>query len=397
MAPLRALGLLLLAAALLAPARAVVDWQWRVGRATNYGAAGDPWSIHVGSCGYYYLDPTVNKGWDVAAITDAAPDYKGSCGRCYEIACAPMHLTDGYGQGMDRNAACRDPGASVTVMVTDTCPCDYPANYYSNKRWCCGDYMHFDLSSWAFEKLGERKWGVMGVHYREVPCDHCPDRPAQLPPGVAPSAAVQDPPPGWAPSRDKRPWGKMCDGAQQGQPQQQQQGQGQGAGQGAGQGQGGGDVLSWANWSYRARGAWTEASSGGATASCTTLQGGGAARYNRGAGGALQGKRRLVLTVKLDGSGQVPDVTLALASTRKGQCRGVDLRSLGGQRSGGWAALSVPLNNFAWWAGGWQSDGADFGGCGGGGGIGGWDVDEVRLRNKWGGDQALCLADVRFE
>lgn len=28
---------------------------------------------------------------------------------------------------------------------------------YSNKRWCCGDQQHFDLSVWAFERLAETK------------------------------------------------------------------------------------------------------------------------------------------------------------------------------------------------------------------------------------------------
>jgi hypothetical protein len=46
----------------------------------HYGGAGDPWTIHYGSCGYYYLDPTRNKGWDVAALPDAVGDFSGSCG-----------------------------------------------------------------------------------------------------------------------------------------------------------------------------------------------------------------------------------------------------------------------------------------------------------------------------
>jgi hypothetical protein len=41
------------------------------------------------------------------------------------------------------------------VMITDTCPCYYPDNYASNKRWCCGDMYHLDLSVWAFEKVCE--------------------------------------------------------------------------------------------------------------------------------------------------------------------------------------------------------------------------------------------------
>ena len=50
------------------------------------------------------------------------------------------------------------------------CPCYYPGNYASNKRWCCGDMYHLDLSVWAFEKLAQTKWGVIGVEWRDVPC-----------------------------------------------------------------------------------------------------------------------------------------------------------------------------------------------------------------------------------
>lgn len=37
------------------------------------------------------------------------------------------------------------------------------ANYYSNKRWCCGDMDHFDISVWAFERLASTKWGVIAL------------------------------------------------------------------------------------------------------------------------------------------------------------------------------------------------------------------------------------------
>ena len=60
-------------------------------------------------------------GWDVVAISDTAPDYQGSCGKCKEIKCKPMSFRDGYGETLDRNSACYDPSASVVVMVTDTC------------------------------------------------------------------------------------------------------------------------------------------------------------------------------------------------------------------------------------------------------------------------------------
>lgn len=35
-----------------------------------------------------------------------------------------------------------------------------------------------DVSVWAFEKLADKKWGVIGIKYRRVPCDHRPNNPA---------------------------------------------------------------------------------------------------------------------------------------------------------------------------------------------------------------------------
>lgn len=32
-----------------------------------------------------------------------------------------MHITDGYGSGLDRTDVCYDPSKSVTVMITDSC------------------------------------------------------------------------------------------------------------------------------------------------------------------------------------------------------------------------------------------------------------------------------------
>eukprot|EP01026_Neomeris_dumetosa_P037615 TRINITY_DN30494_c0_g1_i11.p2 TRINITY_DN30494_c0_g1~~TRINITY_DN30494_c0_g1_i11.p2 ORF type:complete len:261 (+),score=32.57 TRINITY_DN30494_c0_g1_i11:162-944(+) len=37
---------------------------------------------------------------------------------------------------------------------------------------------HLDLSIWAFEKLADPKWGVIGLQYRRVSCDYQPDKPA---------------------------------------------------------------------------------------------------------------------------------------------------------------------------------------------------------------------------
>ena len=46
---------------------------------------------------------------------------------------------DGYGTPIDRTSGvCYDPNHSVVVTIVDACPCNYAANAYSNKRWCCG-------------------------------------------------------------------------------------------------------------------------------------------------------------------------------------------------------------------------------------------------------------------
>lgn len=90
---------------------------------------------------------------------------------------------------------CRDPDQSVVVRTVDNCPCNYPGNYYSNKRWCCGDSgsgsAHFDLSVWAFEKLAKsNSIGVMAVSFRQVPCDYRPSNPA---PGISSPSPAEKP------------------------------------------------------------------------------------------------------------------------------------------------------------------------------------------------------------
>ncbi len=49
-------------------------------------------------------------------------------------------------------------------------------------RRCCGDVPHYDLSVYAFEKLADLSWGVIGINWRRVPCDH---QPAQQAPPIA--------------------------------------------------------------------------------------------------------------------------------------------------------------------------------------------------------------------
>jgi hypothetical protein len=165
----------------------------------------DAWSIHSGSCGYGQLAEDVGTGWDVAALSDAAWDYKGSCGKCKEVRCKPMGFNDGYGAWLDRTNVCYDTSASVVVMITDTCPCYYPGNAYSNKRWCCGDMYHLDLSLWAYEKLADVKWGVIAVEWRDVSCTYKPQKQAYKPwGGKSPMPDWYKPRPGWNRWQDKR-------------------------------------------------------------------------------------------------------------------------------------------------------------------------------------------------
>ena len=78
-------------------------------------------------------------------------------------------------------------------------------NFFSNKRWCCGDLYHFDLSAWAFEKLADTKWGVIGVEWRDVPCSHRPAKPAAKPYGTRTAMpSGYQPRPGFSRWMDKR-------------------------------------------------------------------------------------------------------------------------------------------------------------------------------------------------
>eukprot|EP01025_Chloroclados_australasicus_P007671 TRINITY_DN12532_c0_g1_i2.p4 TRINITY_DN12532_c0_g1~~TRINITY_DN12532_c0_g1_i2.p4 ORF type:complete len:199 (+),score=1.47 TRINITY_DN12532_c0_g1_i2:126-722(+) len=164
----------------------VLTWPtfgWHYGRATFYGNEPWYWPIHRGSCGYGYLCKDEGTGWDVAAISDQHWAYSYSCGICFEVKCNPASFTDGYGQTLDRTQSCYDPEASVVVMIVDVCACNYAGNSYSNRRWCCGDTDHFDLSVWAFEKLASLEVGVISLNYQQVSCDHQPYKRAYAPYG----------------------------------------------------------------------------------------------------------------------------------------------------------------------------------------------------------------------
>lgn len=145
---------------------------WEVGRST-FAYNEDGMDLNQAACRFGTIDPSKGLGLQVAAISDANPTYGGSCGRCYEIKCAPMIFKDGLNNTVDRTNACFND-KTIVVRIVDTCPCNYPKNPTSNKRWCCGDMTHFDTSYWAISKLADPKYGVVGINYRQVPCDFAP-------------------------------------------------------------------------------------------------------------------------------------------------------------------------------------------------------------------------------
>jgi len=61
---------------------------------------------------------------------------------------------------------------SVTVMITDSCPCGHPNP--SNQRHCCGgeadDGRHLDLSYAAFDSVALRHRGLVDIKYRKTDC-----------------------------------------------------------------------------------------------------------------------------------------------------------------------------------------------------------------------------------
>jgi hypothetical protein len=132
-------------------------------------------TIFQGSC-MLPIQQDKGTGFDIAALSDAMPEFQGSCGSCYEVACRNAQVKDGYGETLDRTSSCTDESRVVVVTITDSCPCVH-ANYYSNKRWCCGDNggtPHLDLSTEAFRKIARTSDGVAAIRYRRVACPQAP-------------------------------------------------------------------------------------------------------------------------------------------------------------------------------------------------------------------------------
>lgn len=87
----------------------------------------------------------------VITIVDACPcNYAGKLQLCARMAA---------GRARDTVRLC----LAQQRLTPKACAPSSLGNYYSNKRWCCGDMDHFDISVWAFERLASTKWGVIAL------------------------------------------------------------------------------------------------------------------------------------------------------------------------------------------------------------------------------------------
>ena len=96
-------------------------------------------------------------------VTSCLPE--GQCGVCYDITCVPGP-TRGLPDAEFPDSGCIS-NQTISVMITDSCPCKH-ANK-SNKKWCCGDMTHLDLSYKAFSSIADPEKGVINIMFERLP------------------------------------------------------------------------------------------------------------------------------------------------------------------------------------------------------------------------------------
>ena len=157
------------------PRRVLGDFNtsdWKAGRATWYGGPSGPgpdgMSIYTGSCGY---GQDLGNHFITAVQTDGGYDYglTEECGKCIEVVCVDGPTRGFEWSELGKWAGCQEPAVkSVVVKITDSCPCNHPNE--GNKRWCCGDREHLDLSYAAFDQIAIRHRGVVDLKFRPASC-----------------------------------------------------------------------------------------------------------------------------------------------------------------------------------------------------------------------------------
>ena len=152
------------------------------GTATFHGNAafnGDPYTLQDGSCACWkasaYRHCSAPRCFDgvswpylTGALNTPGMENTAECGACYRVTCVPGRLRGRKDSELGPWDGCLQPMASVTVMVTDSCPCAHWNP--SNARHCCGPHRHIDLSYWAFARIGRLEQGVIDVDMEKVDC-----------------------------------------------------------------------------------------------------------------------------------------------------------------------------------------------------------------------------------
>jgi hypothetical protein len=148
----------------------------------NAAYNGDPYALNDGSCACWKARTygvcsaaqcfhQVQWPYLTGALSTPGMNNTAECGTCYRVTCVPGRLRGRADSELGPWEGCLRPGAAVTVVVTDSCPCGHWNP--SNRRWCCGgaERPHIDLSYWAFERIGRLEQGVIDVTLERVPCD----------------------------------------------------------------------------------------------------------------------------------------------------------------------------------------------------------------------------------
>ena len=297
-------------------------------------------------------------------------------------------------------------------------PCNYPSNSYSNKRWCCGDEFHMDVSVWVFEKLASTNVGVVGMRYRETSCS------SQVWTKPAPETVSYGPElwnwvtwEDWHKYVDPRSNLAQCSGVtpqtqlgstiQTGNtsiPQAQLPQTGTGntstpqaqltqTGSGAINIYMGGFQSGWFDASYSGS-PWDTASSYGlygSLAKCSTLYQNGAIAFG-GPDGTFSGMTSMEFWVQ-ENSGSTPNISLQLSSPM-GNCNTVQLQSLWQSvTEGNWIKYNIYLGNFVW-GGAVVAQAAQFTGCSKG--IDSYHINKIIFLNNANWNQPLCVDKVKL-
>ena len=135
----------------------VIYGDWVEGRSTWYS------EIDAGTCNYETIATSTFPYGYIAAPNEAFFDDSRACGECYQVQC--LDDWDGGTDGCCNVDSNSGNNSIVTIEITDKCPAS------GNSEWCSGDIDHFDLSTSAFNVIGDTSCGVISMRYRRVSCD----------------------------------------------------------------------------------------------------------------------------------------------------------------------------------------------------------------------------------